>query len=215
MPALVENCFVQRWKSIFVNPLFDGWLTHIARSTIRSEGNRRKYLSGFTAPFWVYQSSAGYFGVKMNKFLRAFVGFLIAGLFSATSAYAALPTFPSSGTCAMLITKPVPYGATVPFNDTYNILAVLNFTSATAGTISYNSVHANYTTAGLTIGTPVSGTAVAFAVSAASAPSGAQTISFTLPAGAGTSTWNSVAVNGGNTLLIQGANEALSGVCQF
>jgi hypothetical protein len=51
-------------------------------------------------------------GLK-QKFLGILAGgALIAGLFPVSNAFAALPAFPSSGSCAMLVTFPVPYGST-------------------------------------------------------------------------------------------------------
>lgn len=152
-----------------------------------------------------------------QKFLRTVAGVaLIAGLLPATNAFA-VATFPTSGSCAMLITQPVPLGQTIPaLNVGYNVLAVLNFTSATGGTFDYNSTRVNYTAGGSVVNPTVdSGTGVPFTVAtvAAPAPQAIRRISITF--GGNTLVAHAIAVNGGSTLLIQGASEAFSGVCQF
>ncbi len=98
-------------------------------------------------------------GLK-QKLLRAILaGALLAGLLP-VSAYAA--TVPSSGSCSMLITKPVPYGATLPASYTYNVLAILTFTSSAGGTLNYYTTHVNYATTGITMAAPATGAAVPF-----------------------------------------------------
>ena len=72
-----------------------------------------------------------------QQLLRAFAGgVLAAALLPASNAFA-VATFPTSGSCAMLVTMPVPYGKTLGTTSGYNVLAVITFTSATAGTIDY------------------------------------------------------------------------------
>ncbi|MDH4192277.1 MAG: hypothetical protein OEW21_18975 [Betaproteobacteria bacterium] len=146
-------------------------------------------------------------------------GVLLAALLPVSSAFA-VSAFPSSGSCAMLVTQPVPVGATVPFQAGYNIIAVLTFTSATGGTIDYAGTHVNYTSNGYTVVPSTaqsSGTGIPFAVAAlaATAPSAARSITFTPTGSATPIVANAIAVNGGSTVLIQGASDAFSGVCQF
>ncbi len=151
-----------------------------------------------------------------RRFLRAFAGgVLAAALLPASNAFA-VSAFPSSGSCAMLVTQPVPVGATMPHNSGYNILAVLTFTSATAGTIDFYGVRVDYTVNGYTVDpTPETGSAIPFTVAALgpSAPSAARSITFI--AGGGNLVANVIAVNGGSTVLIQGVSDPFSGVCQF
>ena len=146
-----------------------------------------------------------------QKFLRAVLGGMgVLALLSAPSAFA----FPTTGTCAMLVTKPVPYGATVPHDSGYNVLATLTFTSATTGTVSYVSARATYATTGVTAGTAEIGSRL-FTV--APGPI-AGSMTFTLIDTA-TPPINVIAtmyaVNGDKTILVQGANDLFSGVCQF
>lgn len=125
---------------------------------------------------------------------------------SAPSAFA----FPTSGTCAMLVTSPVPYGVSLPHSEGYNILATLTFTSATTGTVNYVSARATYSTTGVSAGTPEIGN---FPFTVATGP---------IP-DSKTITLNPVdpiiahmyAVNGDRTILVQGSNDLFSGVCQF
>jgi hypothetical protein len=151
-----------------------------------------------------------------QRFLRAFAGgVLAAALLPASNAFA-VSAFPSSGSCAMLVTQPVPVGANMPHNSGYNILAVLTFTSATAGTIDFYGVRVNYTITGYSVDpTPETGSAIPFTVGTLvpPAPSAARSITFTTAGG--TLVANAIAVNGGSTVLIQGASDAFSGVCQF
>jgi hypothetical protein len=145
-----------------------------------------------------------------QKFLRtvmAGMGALL--LLSAPNAFA----FPTTGTCAMLVTQPVPYGATVPHSTGYNILATLTFTSATAGTIEYVGARATYATTGITAGAPNTGS---WPFTIAAGPiDGSKTFSFTDTAYSQTISGNMYAVNGDRTILVQGANDLFSGVCQF
>jgi hypothetical protein len=63
-------------------------------------------------------------------------------------ANAALPTMPTTGTCAFLITQPVPLGvANFPFNKTgYNVLGTVTFTGEATATVSGNFVNVTYRT---------------------------------------------------------------------
>ena len=152
------------------------------------------------------------------KFLRTLIGgALIAGLLPVTNAFA-VSTMPTSGSCAMLVTQPVPVGVTAPFNDSgYNILAVLTFISATAGTIDYYETRVDYTAGGVAMNASASETGVAFAIAplGGTAPAAARSFTFTPSGGGGSLVANAIAVNGGNTILIQGSSVPFSGVCQF
>ncbi len=145
-----------------------------------------------------------------QKFLRTVLGGMgTLLLLSAPNAFA----FPTTGTCAMLVTQPVPYGAIVPHSTGYNILATLTFTSATAGTVNYFSARATYATSGTTAGTPETGS---WPFTIAAGPiAGSKTFSFTDTVYSHTVSGNMYAVNGDRTILVQGASDLFSGVCQF
>ena len=144
-----------------------------------------------------------------QKFLRTVMGGMGAlMLLTAPNAFA----FPTSGTCAMLVTFPVPVGASMPFRGTYNILATITFTSDHGGTLSSSGVELDYTTTGYTVVQPLGiGTDIPFTL-APSFPPGARKMTFT--AGR-TIILNLYAVNGDRTILVQGINDAANGVCQF
>jgi len=151
-----------------------------------------------------------------QRLLRAFAGgVLAAALLPASNAFA-VATFPSSGSCAMLVTIPVPFGENLPASSPYNVLAVITFTSATAGTIDYYVNRVTYDTGGITEATPETGSSIAVAIAPLNppAPSAARSITFT-PTGGTQIVANAIAVNGGNTILVQGQNQPFSGVCQF
>ncbi len=145
-----------------------------------------------------------------QKFLRTVLGGIgTLMLLSAPSAFA----FPTTGTCAMLVTQPVPYGASLPHSSGYNILATLTFTSAAAGTVNYFSARATYATTGTTVGTPETGS---WPFTIAAGPiGGSKTFSFTDTVYGTTVTANMYAVNGDKTVLVQGSSDLFSGVCQF
>jgi len=73
---------------------------------------------------------------------------IILTLATVGNVFAALPKFPTSGSCAFLITQPVPLGADVTaLGETgYNFLGVINFTNATTGTLSGYVVNPIYQT---------------------------------------------------------------------
>jgi len=152
-------------------------------------------------------------GLK-QKFLRVIVsGALVAGLLPVSNAFA-VSTFPTSGSCAMLVTQPVPYGQTLPANKGYNMLAVVTFTSATTGTFDVNEVRLNYTATGTTVQQPGAIAGIPFAMTSLAIPAQGKQLTFTAPGGQQIII-NGIAVNGGNTVLFQGINEGFSGVCQF
>jgi len=151
-----------------------------------------------------------------QRLLCAFAGgVLAAALLPASNAFA-VSAFPSSGSCAMLVTIPVPYGENLPASSPYNILAVITFTSATAGTIDYYANRVTYDTGGVTEAAAETGSGVAVAIAslASPAPSAARSLTFT-PTASSPIVANAIAVNGGNTILVQGQNQPFSGVCQF
>ncbi len=151
-----------------------------------------------------------------QRLLRAFAGgVLTAALLPASNAFA-VATFPSSGSCAMLVTMPVPFGKTLPASSGYNVLAVITFTSATAGTIDYYVNRVIYDTGGITEAAAETGSGIPVTIASLTppAPSAARSISFTPTLGS-LIVANAIAVNGGNTVLVQGQNQPFSGVCQF
>ena len=127
---------------------------------------------------------------------------------SAPSAFA----FPTTGTCAMLVTQPVPYGASLPHSRGYNILATLTFTGATTGTVNYVNARATYSTTGISADAPEIGS-FPFTVAAGPIPG---SVTVTLNPGGDSTTAHMYAVNGDKTILVQGGSDDLfSGVCQF
>jgi len=139
-----------------------------------------------------------------QRFLRTLVGgVLVAALLPASNAFAL------TGTCAMLVTMPVPYGSSLPSTHGFNILAAINFTNST---ISFNGVRATYATTGTTFASTETGSGIAF-TTAAGPIAGSQAITFN--PGSGVITANIYPVNGNNTVLVQGATDLFSGVCQF
>ncbi|SRR5712692_8057415 len=143
-----------------------------------------------------------------QRFLRTFVGgVLVAALLPASNAFAL------TGTCGMLVTLPVPYGASLPADRDYNILAAINFTNST---ISFTVTSATYAADGPTVKPPLPnsiGTNIPF-TTAAGPIAGSQAISFN-PGPSGPITANIFPVNGNQTVLVQGATSLFSGVCQF
>ncbi len=154
-----------------------------------------------------------------QKLLRAAAGgALIAGLLPVSNAFA-VSAFPTSGSCAMLVTQPQPVAAAAPVTASYNVIALVTFTSATAGTISYHGVRVTYTATGYQVAAAAagdSGNNLPITVAPlAGAPAGVMSITFT-PTGAATPmSIVATAVNNGATILMQGQSDAFSGVCQF
>lgn len=157
-------------------------------------------------------------GLK-QKFLRVVAGGAMIALLPVSNAFA-VATFPTSGSCAMLITKPVPAGATMPHTAVYNMIAILTITSATAATLTYGQTVVDYTVNGYSVNPAIRRTAADVPVrieAPAGMPEGTRGLIVSppdLPVGQ-TIDATAVAVNGGSTLLIQGNNDAFSGVCQF
>jgi hypothetical protein len=80
----------------------------------------------------------------MFKILKHFL-FLLSVL--GASIANALPAMPSSGSCAFLITQPVPLGITIfPYKGTgYNIMGTLSFSNSTTGVMNGVFVNVTYT----------------------------------------------------------------------
>lgn len=156
----------------------------------------------------------------LKKVLRAAVGALLVALLPMSSALAALPAMPSSGTCAMLVTQAVPFGANVGstgYGPTgYNITAVLTFNSISFGTLEYYNTQVTYTSNGIQVGT-ATGTTPAnplqFSLTQSTELTGSYVLTVTV--NSQTLAFNVTPTNGGKTLLIQGRTEPFSGVCQF
>lgn len=154
--------------------------------------------------------------MKSNSVVRKLLAAVLVGLLPMTNAFA-LSSFPTTGSCAMLVTVPVPLGQTIPANNvSYNIIAVLDFA---AGTLKAANTRVDYTTTGVVLnGTGASGAEGTFTVAALATPAPTEarrlTVSITSPS-ASTFKANAIAVNGGNTILIQGDSEPFSGVCNF
>jgi len=177
-----------------------------------------------------------------NNNLKITAGFIIAlAVFSAalkineTKAQATnVATMPTSGTCALLITLPIPYLSTSNLGFTgYNMLGQITFTSATAGTFNGTVVNPTFTTSnspyiGANSSVNLNNIAVAVSTMTTSngfvggykmtftnTSSGNQSILFEL---------NAVPANGGKTIMVQSSGVGTanspglgpgSGVCQL
>lgn len=64
-----------------------------------------------------------------------------------TNAVYALPAMPSSGTCAFLITQPVPFGiSSFPYSGTgFKFMGTLSFNNSTSGVMNGAFVNVTYT----------------------------------------------------------------------
>lgn len=143
--------------------------------------------------------------IKLN-FLNIFWACLGAFMFFAAPHAMA---FPTSGTCAMLITQPVAYGQNLPATNGLNILATLTFTSATAGTTNFLPTNALYASSGPVVAAvPILQTA-SLSIADGLIP-GSKKV--TLSTGQVLTVY---AVNGDKTVLVQGFNTLAQGVCQF
>ncbi|MEK6698622.1 MAG: hypothetical protein AABZ10_06200 [Nitrospirota bacterium] len=149
-----------------------------------------------------------------QKFLRTVMGGTVALLLlSAPNAFA----FPSRGTCAVLITAPVPVGATFPRSEIYNVLGKITFNSDTTATIDLLAVGAQYTENGVSHGTDEFGSGLLVDIIAGGLGSPeSKTLTFIRPEKPDYPVViNAYSVNGGRTILLQGASSPFSGVCQF
>ena len=168
----------------------------------------------------------------MRKIIQIY--FYIWSAFAIISPVHAISTMPTSGTCAFLVTFPVPYGLAnvTSYGETgYNLMGTITFTSSAAATVSGIAENAIYKTDG----SPVLGPQVTLKNAPATiAPmtdangflGGYKiTIDITGRKGSQTTTstaiMNAVATNGGKTIMLQGTRltngtgEPFSGVCQF
>jgi hypothetical protein len=77
------------------------------------------------------------------KYLQKILALVFAFTISIANA---LPAMPSTGSCAFLITQPVPLGITnFPFKGTgYNFLGTLNFNNASSGVLNLVVVNVTY-----------------------------------------------------------------------
>ncbi len=168
----------------------------------------------------------------MRKIIQIY--FYIWSAFAIISPAHAISTMPTSGTCAFLVTFPVPYGLAnvTSYGETgYNLMGTITFTSATTATFNLVAENAIYKTNG----SPVLGPSVTVKNAPATiAPMtdangflGGSKITIAITAKKETQTmtdtviWNAVATNAGKTILLQGSRltnglgEPASGVCQF
>lgn len=143
----------------------------------------------------------------------------------------AISPIPSSGSCAFLITFPVPYGLVdvTSYAETgYNFLGVIAFSSSTTGTLSGTVENAVYKTNGSPSLGPaayIKDATVAIApMTDSNGFSGGSKLTVTGAAKIGsksqqfTLVFNAVASNGGNTIMLQNSSPGPgpgSGVCQF
>jgi len=160
--------------------------------------------------------------------------FYILSAFAITSPVHAISTMPSSGTCAFLVTFPVPYGLAnvTSYAETgYNLMGTITFTSSTTATFSMVAENAIYKTNGSPVlgsqATVKNAPATISPMTDANGFSGGSRITIEITAKKETQTitatviWNAVATNGGKTILLQGSRltngtgEPASGVCQF
>lgn len=117
--------------------------------------------------------------------------------------------FPSSGTCGMLVTQPVPIGQTMPAINGLNLLAVVTFTSAAGGTVSYQPINGQYLASGPVANVGPATVDLPFTLSTGPIPG-------TKKASLGNGQiLTMIAVNNDKTVLVQGYNTLAQGVCQF
>lgn len=172
--------------------------------------------------------------------IKLFKSFVVLLLSASSSAYAALPTMPSSGTCAMLSRYEIPFGIDVAARGNsgypFSSLSTFTFTSATGGTFSSLDVGVNFQTSdGPTVRNWGLSRQVAFTLTPME--DGVTGISggyLMQTAEHNASFFNETGellqgepeampefiihvfpVNGGRTLLMQGGSYPFTGVCQF
>lgn len=166
----------------------------------------------------------------MNQFKT-----LIAAIFSLSASIAtALPQMPTSGTCAFLISNPIPYGlADVnSYGETgFNFLGTLTFNNATSASFSAHVVNVKYRTSGTpavdTPGIVTNAPVTITPMTSANGFVGGYILNIKLTSanvkvakpfvGTQLMTMNAVPVNSGNSVLLQFSEgaEPGSGVCQF
>lgn len=155
-------------------------------------------------------------GKKVRKILAVAV---LLGF--GTGAQAALPT---SGKCGFVMNIPHPeinfnanWLTNGPQNVTLDVLGEIDFAAATV-TFTPTNISWNNTSGGWSFDTPISRsgtwTAVATSTIAPGAPANESTITMSFNGG-GTFVFNTLPTNSNNTLLIQGTNKKITGVCQM
>lgn len=113
-----------------------------------------------------------------------------------------------SGSCGIVATIPHPFLSPYSGLAVYlDVMAVINFDNST---INYNATQMNWASTATGQFSEVSGTT---SFTTATGPiTGSYTISF--PVGSRTLTLNLLPVNSGSTILVQGGNDKIDGVCQ-
>lgn len=143
--------------------------------------------------------------------LNAVVGCLGLLMLAASPSASALAAMPTTGTCGMLVTMPAPVGQNFAVTSTNisSILATIDF-SSTPLNIKLNEVTTDY----VKNSTPTVVGSSGFSTTTGTLTSltGSSVSRLTLANG---NTYNLIAVNGGNTILVQGENKSFNGVCQF
>lgn len=148
--------------------------------------------------------------VFKKHLLGAFAGCSGVIMLVAAPSVMALGTFPTTGTCAMLVSHGSPEGATVPIQIGYSSLATIDFS---AGTMQKETTKLTYSATGPTV-TAITSATKSFTVAAGSFGSSSRVVIVNNSPNLNDN-YNLIAVNGGNTLLVQGISNPSHGVCQF
>ncbi len=149
--------------------------------------------------------------VFKKHLLGAFAGCSGVIMLAAAPSAMALGTFPTTGTCAMLVSHGSPEGATVPIQIGYSSLATIDFS---AGTMQKETTKLTYSATGPTVTANTAATK-SLTVAAGSFGSSSRVVTVNNNFPNPDDTFNLIAVNGGNTLLVQGISNPSHGVCQF
>lgn len=123
------------------------------------------------------------------------------------------PAYALSGSCGMLVNTPTPIvssGNSGNSGNIYNTLAVLNFNTNTASWITEDYSTFDNAAGGWAVTTTGSGTPTTSTFTLATGP-----ISGSYQLTMNGHVLNLYPVNSGNTILVQGATIAMSGVCQM
>jgi len=164
----------------------------------------------------------------MNTKSFAFKGLTLAGILmaSASSAMAALPT---SGKCGFILTVPHPTLAwSVGTKNAVRISDILGTIDFSSNTVSYNATTLTYDGSAWQYGS-TNGSVIYAIGNALANPAGAYPITFSVSGtdnvSAGnvtvglsvsvSTTLNLLPTNSSNTVLVQGADEKMTGVCQM
>lgn len=146
-----------------------------------------------------------------SNLLNVMAGSLGLLMLAASPMASALAAMPKTGICGMLVTLPAPVGqnfSVAPTNKS-SILATIDF-STNPLIIKLNAVTTDYATNPIPTVTGSSG--FGSTTGTLTPLLGANVSQLTMLNG---DTFNLVAVNGGNTILVQGNNKPFNGVCQF